>query len=107
MRLPEKFDLLDRARLDLLRNHITVGKARVYDQVKDMVIQPGVTRIACDQASASCMAVVEVLPTLLAIWTVSGHPNTGEVPEQMASRKAPQSFNSSAETRRRRCGSRG
>jgi hypothetical protein len=82
-RLPEKFGLLDRARLDLLRNHWTVGKERKYDQVKDMAIQPGVTEIGCDRDSAFCTAMVEVLPGLLAVWTV-WNGGTGGTAEEMA-----------------------
>jgi hypothetical protein len=83
-RLPQKFDLLDRVKLDLLRNHWTVGKERQYDQVKNMAMQPGVTEIGCDRQSPFCTAMVEVLPGLLAVWTVSGAPNTGDLPEEVA-----------------------
>jgi len=83
-RLPEKFDLLDRGRLDLLTGVITVGKERQYDQVKDMALRPGVTEIGCDKLSQFCTAVVEVLPGLLAIWTVWSNEKTGSTPEQMA-----------------------
>jgi hypothetical protein len=69
-RLPENFDLLDRDRLDLLKNYLTVGTERQYDQVKDMALRPGVTEIGCDKQSRFCTAVVEVLPGLLAVWTV-------------------------------------
>jgi hypothetical protein len=82
-RLPQKFDLLDRVKLHL-RNHVTVGKEREYDQLKNLVIEPGVTRMRCDRASPFCTALVEVLPTVLAVWTVSGNPDTGELPEQAA-----------------------
>jgi hypothetical protein len=69
-RLPEKFDLLDRLQLGLLKNHWTVGRERKYDQVKDMAMQPGVPEIGCDRESRFCTAVVEVLPGLVAVWTV-------------------------------------
>lgn len=83
-RLPEKFDLLDRAKLDLLRNYWTVGKERQYDQVKNIVIQTGVTEIGCDRESRFCTAIVEVHPGLLAVWTVWGDEKTGGTAEQMA-----------------------
>jgi hypothetical protein len=83
-RLPEKFDLLDRARLDLLKNAWTVGKERKYDQVKDMAMQPGVTEIGCDRESRFCTAVVPIVPGLLAVWTVWGDDKTGSTAEQMA-----------------------
>ena len=83
-RLPEKFDLLDRGRLDLLKNAFTVGKERQYDQVKDMALRPGVTEIGCDKLSQFCTAVVEVLPGLLAVWTVWSKEKTGSTAEQMA-----------------------
>jgi hypothetical protein len=83
-RLPEKFDLVDRARLDLLKNHWTVGKERKYDQVKDMAMQPGVTEIGCDRDSRFCTALVQVLPGLLAVWTVWSDDKTASTAEQMA-----------------------
>ena len=82
-RLPEKFDLLDRGRLDLLTG-VTVGKERQYDQVKDMALRPGVTEIGCDKLSQFCTAMVEVLPGLLAVWTVWSNEKTGSTAEQMA-----------------------
>jgi hypothetical protein len=82
-RLPEKFDLLDRGRLDLLKS-VTVGKERQYDQVKDMALRPGVTEIGCDKLSQFCTAMVEVLPGLLAVWTVWSNEKTGSTAEQMA-----------------------
>lgn len=42
-RLPEKFTLIDRDRLDLLKGEFTVGRERVYDQVKDIALRSGVT----------------------------------------------------------------
>jgi len=83
-RLPEKFDLLDRGKLDLLANDWTVGRERKFDQVKDMVVQLGVTEISCDRHSHYCTAGVEVLPNLLAVWTVWGDEKTGSTVEQMA-----------------------
>lgn len=83
-RLPEKFDLLDRGRLDLLTGVTTVGKERQYDQVKDMALRPGVTEIGCDKLSRFCTAMVEVLPGLLAVWTVWSNEKTGSTAERMA-----------------------
>jgi hypothetical protein len=83
-RLPERFDLLARAKLDLLANHWTVGKERRYDHVKDMAIQLGVTEFACDRESRFCTAMVEVLPGLLAVWTVWGDETSGGPAERMA-----------------------
>jgi hypothetical protein len=83
-RLPEKFDLLDRASLDLLKDHWTVGKERKYDQVKNMAMRPGVTELGCDRDSRFCTAMVEVLPGLLAVWTVWGDEKTGETAGTMA-----------------------
>lgn len=50
-RLPERFLLLDRKRLELLQNYWTVGKERQFDQVKDLALKPGITEIGCDQES--------------------------------------------------------
>ncbi|MBX9825469.1 MAG: hypothetical protein K2Y27_10800 [Xanthobacteraceae bacterium] len=83
-RLPEQFDLLDRGKLDLLRNHWTVGRERKFDQVKGKAIELGVTEIGCDRQSIYCTAVVEVLPGLLAVWTVWGDEKTNGTAEQMA-----------------------
>ena len=88
-RLPEEFDLLDRSRLDLLRSSFTVGRERVYDQVKDMAMRPGVTEIGCDKQSRFCTAVVEVLPGLLAVWTVWSNEQTGNTAQQMAETEGP------------------
>jgi hypothetical protein len=76
-RLPEKFALLDRTKLDVLKNHWTVGKERQYDQVKDMTMRPGVTEMGCDKESRFCTALVQVVPGLVAVWTVWPDPNTG------------------------------
>jgi hypothetical protein len=83
-RLPEKFDLLDSTKLDLLMNHWTVGKEREYDQVKNMAAQPGVTEIGCDRESRFCTAMVEALPGLVAVWTVWSDERTGGTAEAMA-----------------------
>jgi hypothetical protein len=83
-RLPEKFDLLDRAKLDFLKSEFTVGRERVYDQVKDMALRPEVTEISCDRQSQFCTAIVEALPGLLAVWTVWNNDKTGSTAEQMA-----------------------
>lgn len=88
-RLPEKFDLLDRSRLDLLKSHWTVGKERQYDQVKDMAMRLGVTEMGCDKESRFCTALVPVLPGLLAVWTVWPDPNTGGSAEDMAQSQGP------------------
>ena len=84
-RLPEKFDLLDRAKLDLLKHHYTVGGEQEYDHVTAMALRAGITEVGCDKTSKFCTAVVETLPGLLAVWTVwSGD---GETAEQMAERQ--------------------
>jgi hypothetical protein len=83
-RLPKDFDLLDRGKLDQLKNHWTVGRERQFDQVKDMAVQRGVTEIGCDREPPYCTAMVEVLPGLVAIWTVWPDRNTGGTARQMA-----------------------
>jgi hypothetical protein len=83
-RLPEQFDLLDRGKLDLLRDHWTVGRERKFDQVKDKAVELGITEIGCDRQSPYCTAVVQVLPGLLAVWTVRGEEKSGSAAEQMA-----------------------
>jgi hypothetical protein len=83
-RLPEKFDLLDRSKLDRLKSHVTVGGETRYDQVKDMAFHPGSPEIGCDRQSHFCTAVVEALPGLLAVWTVWPDEKTGRTADQMA-----------------------
>lgn len=83
-RLPEKFQLLDRSKLELLQHHWTVGKERQYDQVKDMELRRGITEIGCDRESRFCTAVVDVLPGLLAVWTVWSDEQTGMTAQTMA-----------------------
>lgn len=76
-RVPEKFDLLDRTKLDLLKSRYTVGGEQEYDHVSKMSLRPGVTEIGCDKDSKFCTAAVEAKPGLLAIWTVwSGEDQT-------------------------------
>jgi hypothetical protein len=81
-RLPEKFDLL--GRLDLLKGYSTVGRERTFDQVNSKSLQLGITEIGCDQHSSYCTAAVEVLPDLLAVWTVWSDEKSGIKVEQMA-----------------------
>ncbi len=49
-----------------------------------MLLRPGVTEIGCDAQSQFCTAMVEVLPGLLAVWTVWNNEKTGSTAEQMA-----------------------
>jgi hypothetical protein len=83
--LPDKFDLLDRAKLDRLKNHWTVGGESEYDQARGMALQLGMTEIGCDRTSDFCTAVVEAEPGLLAVWTV--WTNEGETAAHMAQRQ--------------------
>ncbi len=83
-RLPERFLLLDRERLELLQHYWTVGKERQFDQVKDLALEPGVTEIGCDKESIYCTAAVEVLPGLLAVWTVWSDEKNGRTARRMA-----------------------
>jgi hypothetical protein len=83
-RLPQKFDLVDRSSLDLFKDYLTVGGERTYDQVKDMAVRPGATEIGCDRQSGYCTAMVEVLPGLLAVWTVWSDNETGSTAAQTA-----------------------
>jgi hypothetical protein len=56
-RPPEKFDLLDRAKLDRLKSHYTAGGEQEYDHVKNMSLRVGITEIGCDKTSEFCTAV--------------------------------------------------
>jgi hypothetical protein len=82
-RLPETFDLVDRAKMDILPHHFYAGAELVsqYDQIKHMALQPGVTEIGCTKETEFCTAVVEALPGLLAVWT-AGSDERGTVEQQ-------------------------
>ena len=54
-----------------------------------MAIQPGVTEMGCDKQSRFCTALVQVLPGLVAVWTVWPDPNTGGSAEDMAQSQGP------------------
>jgi hypothetical protein len=49
-----------------------------------MAFRPGIPEIGCDRQPPYCTAAVEVLPGLLAVWTVWPDPKTGRTAEQMA-----------------------
>ena len=83
-RLPKQFSLIDRARVEILRNQWTVGLERVYDQIKGFALPPGETEVGCDKNSQFCTAVVETLPGLLAVWSVWPDEELGATAEQMA-----------------------
>jgi hypothetical protein len=83
-RLPKQFDLLDRGKLNLLKDYWTVGRERVFDQINGKALPLGVTEVGCDQRSPYCTAAVEVLPELLAVWTVWSDEKSGMTAEQMA-----------------------
>ena len=83
-RLPLQFDLLGRDNLDILANYWSVGRERIYDQVKHMALHPNVVEIGCDRESQFCTAVLEVLPGLVAVWQVWGGDKTAVTAEQMA-----------------------
>jgi hypothetical protein len=85
--LPERFDLLDRAKLDILKTHSVANGRTKYDRVSGMALRLGDTEIACEQSPDSCTAVVETQPGLLAVWTVWS--SEGETAEHMAQRQGP------------------
>jgi hypothetical protein len=43
-----------------------------------------VSQIGCDQHSPYCTAIAEVMPDLLAVWTVWNDEKTGSTAKQMA-----------------------
>jgi hypothetical protein len=87
-RLPEKFDLFDRQKIEILKRHLTIGGETEYDHVSGMVLRPGTIEIGCDKASKFCTAAVEALPGLLAIWTVWGTDNADAEARSMAREQA-------------------
>jgi hypothetical protein len=85
--LPETFDLIDRNKVERLKNRGTAGGENQYDQVKDMSLRLGVAEIGCDKASKFCTSAVATLPNLIAVWTVWSDENTGESASQMSNRQ--------------------
>ena len=56
----------------------------MFDQINGRALSLGVTEVSCDQHSPYCTAAVEVLPGLLAVWTVWSDEKSGLKAEQMA-----------------------
>ena len=83
-RLPQTFNLLDRRKLEILKTTWTVGGEVQYDQIKDMSLRLGETKMSCDKNSKFCTAMVEVWPRLVAVWTVWSDDRTGVTATQMA-----------------------
>lgn len=61
-RLPERFELVDRSKLDLLQHHWTVGKERQFNQVNGLALEPAPRKSGSDRQTIFCTAMVEVLP---------------------------------------------
>lgn len=87
-RLPERFNLFDRSKLDLLKSYGTVGGERQYDQIRNMVY-PDRVGMGCDRTTKFCTAVIEAQPGVVAVWTVWTHEQTGTTPQQMADAQGP------------------
>jgi hypothetical protein len=83
-RLPKQFDLLDRSKLNLLKDYWTADRERAFDQINSMALPLGVTEVGCDQHPPYCTAAIEVLPELLAVWTVWSDEKSVIKTEQMA-----------------------
>lgn len=89
-RLPVKFDLFDRQKLDRLKNRGSAGSGETqYDHVSDMVLRPGVPEVRCDMTSEFCTSAIETVPGMIAVWAVWYDERTGETPAQMSERQGP------------------
>jgi hypothetical protein len=82
--LPRTFEILDGNELALLKNTTTVGRENLFNQISTLELLPGVTAVACDEASKFCAAALEARPGLVAVWTVWNNPERQETARQMA-----------------------
>jgi hypothetical protein len=82
--LPRTFEIFDQNDLVLMRNTWTVGNENTFDQLRKLTLEPGKTEVACDQGSRFCTAAVEVLPGMVAVWTVWNDPEKQQTARQMA-----------------------
>jgi hypothetical protein len=89
-RLPLKFDLFDRQKLERLKRRGSAGSVETqYDHVKDMTLPLGVPVVRCDMSSEFCTSAVETVPGMIAVWAVWYDERTGETPAQMSMRQGP------------------
>jgi hypothetical protein len=84
-----KFYLADERSFAVFENHLTVGGARVSDQLKAMKLITGEPSVVCDKPSSSktqhCTAAVLIGQHLIAVWTVWN--SNAETPAKRAARE--------------------
>lgn len=81
--LPRLFDLADADKLASLYSWIN-NQGRQRKQIEDLDPSIGQAEIICGKPPEVCMAIVEVMPRLAAVWAVWGDENTGSTAEQVA-----------------------
>lgn len=69
-KLPDKFYIVDKQRIDTFSGHWTVGRERVSDQIKSITLENSKSSIACDADGKFCTAITPVSERTLAVWTV-------------------------------------
>ncbi|MBN8958538.1 MAG: hypothetical protein J0H17_18530 [Rhizobiales bacterium] len=85
--LPERFTLIDRRKLELMKHYFTMGRENQYDQIRDMTLRRSVPEIGCDKESKFCTAALQVMPKLIAVWTVWPNGKAGWSAEEVAERE--------------------
>ena len=82
--LPKSFQLFDRAYLNQLRQHFTVGRESRFEQVTPVGLQEGATKLGCDKATRFCTAALALSSNVVAVWGVEATPT--ETAAEMARR---------------------
>jgi hypothetical protein len=86
--LPLKFDLFDRQKPERLKRRGSADSVETqYDHVRDMELRLGVPEVGCDMSSAFCTSAVEIVPGMIAVWSVWYDEKTRETPAQMSNRQ--------------------
>lgn len=89
-RLPVKFDLFDRQKLERLKNRGSADSVETqYDHVSDMALHSGAPEVRCDMLSEFCTSAIETVPGMIAVWAVWYDERTGETPAHMSERQGP------------------
>ncbi|UXN65997.1 hypothetical protein N8E89_22355 (plasmid) [Phyllobacterium sp. A18/5-2] len=84
-----RFFLVDDRKLEVFKNHWTVGGERVSDQLHQMRLKVGEASVVCDAKSSSdttfCTAAISINQHLAAVWTV--WDSSGETHARQAERE--------------------
>lgn len=69
-KLPAEFYIVDKERIDKFSSHFTVGRERVSDQIKSVIIKNSQSSIGCDADGRYCTGVTPVSARALAVWSI-------------------------------------